>query len=74
MKKIAIKVMGTPDEPCDATLKPGTTAAEVVRSLNLHNYKLSKDSDKEPFGDDENIYPLVDDGAKLFATTHCELG
>ena len=74
MKNITIKVLGTQGEPHDVAINPGTTPVDIVRGLNLNGYKLSKDSDKEPFGDDENIYPLVEDGAKLMATTHCELG
>jgi hypothetical protein len=74
MKNIAIKVFGIEREPYDVVINPGTTPVDVVRDLNLNGYKLTKDRDKEPFGDDENIYPLVEDGAKLFATTHCELG
>ena len=75
MKDIAIKVAGTEDDPIDAQLYPGTTAAEVLGQHNLQGYLLSTGPDAHRFfGDDENLYPLVVDGDKLFATTRAVVG
>ena len=74
MKNVALKLAGTEREPLDIAVTPGTTPADVFRTLNLPDYKLSFGSEFPILGDDENIYPLVQDGVKLFATTTCELG
>ena len=75
MKEIAIKVAGTEDDPIDTQLYPGTTVREVLGQHNLQGYLLSTGPDaRRFFGDDENLYPLVVDGDKLFATTKAEVG
>jgi hypothetical protein len=75
MKTIAIKVAGTEDDPIDTTLYPGTTVEEILAQHNLQGYLLSTGPDSHRFfGDDENLYPLVVDGDKLFATTKAVVG
>jgi hypothetical protein len=41
MKRIAVKVAGNTAGPRDVMLNPGTTAAEILRELNLEGYLLS---------------------------------
>jgi len=72
MKKITIKVAGREGMPQDIGINPGTTPRDICRQLNLIDYKLSKDS--QVIDDAENIYQLVSDGDKIFATTNCEVG
>ena len=75
MKDIAIKVAGTEDDPIDTQLYPGTTVREVLGQHDLQGYLLSTGPDSHRFfGDDENLYPLVVDGDKLFATTKAVVG
>ena len=75
MKELAIKVAGTEDDPIDTTLYPGTTVGEILAQHNLQGYLLSTGPDSRRFfGDDENLYPLVVDGDKLFATTKALVG
>lgn len=72
MKRVAIKVAGSTEMPKDIGINPGTTPRDICRQLSLNDYKLSKDA--QVFDDTENIYPLVSDGDKIFATTACEVG
>jgi len=76
VKQIAVKVAGSEDrEPLDVTIKPGTTTSDVLTQLNLEGYLLSTGpNSRQFFGDDEVIYPLIEDGSKLYATTPAEVG
>jgi hypothetical protein len=40
-KRIAVKIAGSEREPLDTTIKPGTTAADILTQLNLQGYLLS---------------------------------
>ncbi len=75
MKRIAIKVAGSPREPQDAQIEPGTSAGEILRQLGLDGYLLSTGPNSDRFfGEDENVYPALVDGDKIFATTKAEVG
>ena len=75
MKRIAIKAAGSEQPPVDVELDPGTTAGEILRELGLQGYLLSTGPNSSNFfGDSENVYPKVNDGDKLFATTRAEVG
>lgn len=58
----------------NAVIKAGTTPKDIVRDLGLTGYMLSKSSTDPPFGDDENVYPQVEDGDKLYASTRADAG
>jgi len=73
MKNLAIKVAGAKGGMKDITIAPGTTAGEVLKRLALDNYVLTRGTDSAPFKSDENIYPEVEDGSKLFAITKAEV-
>jgi hypothetical protein len=75
VKRIAVKVAGSEGEPLDTTIKPGTTAADILTQLNLQGYLLSTGPDSSHFyRDDELVYPNVTDGGKLWATTPADVG
>lgn len=72
-KSLAIKVAGSPVIH-DVAIEPGTTAKDILDSLDLQGYLLSKGPNDPPFGEDEDVYPLVKDGSKLYASTIAEAG
>ncbi len=75
MKDIAVKIAGSEQPLIDRRIAPGTTAGELLSDVGLAGYLLSTGLNaKKFFGDDENIYPLVQDGDKLFATSTAEVG
>ena len=75
MKSLAVKIAGSEREPLDITIKPGTTAGEILTQLNLEGYLLSTGANsRQFFGEDEIVYPQVIDGDKLYATTPAEVG
>jgi hypothetical protein len=49
MKQIAVKVAGSEIEPLDVTIKPGTTAGEILNQLNLEGYLLSTGANSTQF-------------------------
>ena len=73
-KDLTVVVAGT-GEPKDITVEPGTTAEDVLRTLGLQGYVLCRDGSSSTFFQQkENIYPLVEDGAKLWASTDPKVG
>jgi hypothetical protein len=52
----------------DLEIGPGATAREVRNQLNLGDRYLLSQRGKEPFGEDENIYGVVAEGEKIFAS------
>jgi hypothetical protein len=74
-KRIAVKVAGSEQGLHDITLKPGTTASDILTQLNLQGYLLTTGPNSSHFyGDDELVYPNVADGDKLWATTPADVG
>jgi hypothetical protein len=73
-KRIAVVVVGT-GKIHDKSIKPGTTAGEVLASIPLDNrYWLAPNADSPFWGRDEVIYPQVQDGQKVLATPKVEVG
>ena len=73
-KDLTVLVAGT-GEPRDITIEPGTSAQDVLRQLDLDGYVLSRDGDSATFfTPTENIYPDVEDGVKLYASTDPKVG
>ena len=72
-KRIAIVIAGAQQEIKDLTIKPGTTARDILRSLQLERYVISK-GDGKIFGPHDNVYEVVGDGEKLYASTEAEVG
>jgi len=74
MKQIAV-VTAASGQQTILGIEPGTTPRDIRRQLNLdENFILTPGRGAEPFGDDENLYPLVPDGAKLYVSTPVEVG
>jgi len=69
MKKIIIAVAGTEgkNEYRDVQILPGTKPRDILGKLNLNGFQLSK-PEGGMFAFNEDIYPLVADGQKVFAT------
>jgi hypothetical protein len=75
VKEIAIKVAGSESDPIDRTIKPGTTAGEILADIGLTGYLLSTGPNSNRFfAEDENVYIQISDGDKLYATTPAEVG
>jgi hypothetical protein len=74
MKQAAVRIAGSTREPQNITIHPGTTASEILRQLGLDGYLLSAKGSEVYYGDDENVYEQVSDGALLYATTPAEVG
>ena len=72
MEKNVAVVIG--DTVHDVAIRPGTTAQDVLRQLNLSgDYVLSR-KDGLPFGTVENIYELLSDGEKTYASAKAVVG
>jgi hypothetical protein len=72
MKQIAIKVASAGREPIDRLIKPGTTTRELLADTKLEGYRLS--NDERLFSEFENLYPVIEDGGLLYATTPARVG
>ena len=73
-KRIAV-VTAESGQIRDMQILPGTTTSDVRRHLGLDSqYLLSTGRGDPPFGEDENIYERLSDGAKVFASTPVEVG
>ena len=73
-KNLAVVVAGSGGEIKDITIRPGTTARDILRDTGLEGYVLSRGASEAPFGENENVYSLVRDGDKLYASTPAEAG
>jgi hypothetical protein len=74
MKSMAVKIAGSEREPLDLTIKPGTSAADILAQLNLQGYVLSLKGSNNFFSNDEIVYSQVVDGDLLYAITRAEVG
>jgi hypothetical protein len=67
-KSISIVVVGGSEEVRDMEIAPGVTVAEVLREARLEGYQLSRQGSDRPFESGANLYDLVGDKEKLYAT------
>lgn len=58
----------------EVEIRPGSTAADVLRTLNLDGYLLSREGSAQSFAAEEVIYDAIRDGDKLRATPIAEVG
>lgn len=75
-KSIAVKFVGTSRQTQDLKILPGTTVADVLKTLNLGaGYQLSdaKQAD-HVFRSTDVIYAMVDDGAMVYASALVDAG
>jgi len=73
MKRIAVSVVAS-GQIHDLTINPGTTAREILREIGLEDYDLLRQNESHPFGLDENVYAIVQDGEKLNARAKVDVG
>jgi hypothetical protein len=71
MKRLSVKIARSEREPLDITIKPGSTAREVLAELNLEGYVLSllpnPDQFLNFFEDEEELYSKLTNGDRLCA-------
>lgn len=73
MKNLSVVVAGT-GQIKDISIKPGTKCSDIIRDLGLTGYVLSKGTGDRPFNPNDDIYPLVQEGQKLYAVTPADAG
>ena len=71
-KRITVVNAGT-GQYNDMSISPGTTAKEILETVELPEYRLSK-TGAAPFATDANVFGQVQDGEKLYAAPHAEAG
>ena len=75
MAKDLTIVVAASGETKDITIEPGTTAEDILQQTGLRGYVLSKDGDSAGFfAPKQNVYPKVEDGQKLWASTDPKVG
>lgn len=57
----------------DLSISPGTTTSDILQTIGLPNYRLSK-AGAAPLAAHENVFEKVQDGEKLYAAPHAEAG
>ncbi len=73
-KNIAVVVAGAQGQEIkDLAIKPGTTARDILKTLGLEWYAISR-RDGSIFGPRDNVYEAVENGEKLYASTAAEVG
>lgn len=73
MKQVTVSILAS-GQLLDRTIAPGTTAADLLRDVNLPSGLLSKKPDGDYFANSDSIYDKVTDGQKLFASTPASVG
>ena len=74
MKRIAV-VNAATNQVHDLTIAAGTTTKDILKQCGFpEDYVLSSGRGQEPYGADENIYAVVADGGKLWASSAVEVG
>jgi hypothetical protein len=73
-KNVAIVVAGAQgSEVRDVAIKAGSTSRDVLSTLQLDGYVLSK-ADGRLFGPGDNVFQAVEEGEKLYASTEAGVG
>lgn len=74
-KLVTVKAASSNMAPTTLTIAPGITAGEALRRLGLGpDYQLSKGTPDTVFGQDEPLYPGIQDGDLLFVTSRVDAG
>ena len=59
----------------DIQLPPGSTCSDILKTIGLpKSYLLSAGKSSDPWGADEVIYSLVEEGAKIYASQPVDVG
>jgi hypothetical protein len=69
VKKLLIVVAGTEGQKefKDIQILPGTRARDILAKLGLKGFQLAR-PEGGAFADNDDLFPLVSDGQKLFAS------
>src|ERR1700746_1137251 len=75
-KDIVVSIAGAPpgQNLRELSILPGSTAADILNTVNLPGYLLSPLGTSRFFASDENVYAAVEPGAKLVASTPPTVG
>lgn len=73
-KQIAVVVAGAQDQEVkDVTIKPGTSVRDILSTLELDRYILSR-RDGTFLNPNDDVYDKVENGEKLFASAEADVG
>lgn len=73
MKQVTVSILAS-GQLMDRTIAPGTTAADLLRDVNLPNGLLSKKPEGDYFANSDSVYDKISDGEKLFASSPASVG
>jgi hypothetical protein len=76
LKRLLVKFVGGEKEPQEVLIGPGTTTADLLRELDLNtnNFSLGRGQADDVFGADEALYPQLDDGGLVYASSQVIAG
>lgn len=74
MKNIAVVMAGSGGQIRDLTIKPGTTARDILHEVGMENGILSRGGNSAPFAATDNVYTDVENGTKLYASSEADVG
>ena len=76
MKRIAVKIAGSEQEPLNIQIAPGTSVEKILSQLGLEDYVLSllpnPDQYLSFFEDEEDVYSQLKEGDTLCAIASAE--
>ena len=76
LKRILVKFVGGTKDPQEVFIGPGTTTADLLRELKLdtNGFFVSKGTADTMFGDNENLYPQLEDGGLIYVSSRVDAG
>ena len=76
MKRFAVVVSGAPESERlkEVSVGPGTTVRDLLTELGIPDYLLGREGSGEYFAATDELFGLVDEGAKLRAVTPAKVG
>jgi hypothetical protein len=72
-KNIAVVVAGS-NQIHDLQIQPATTAGDVLEHVGMAGGMLTLGGNSNPIDSNENVYGMVQNGQKLFASVTPEVG
>jgi hypothetical protein len=76
LKRILAKFVSGDEAPQEVLIGPGTTTADLLRELkkDASNFSVSKGAADTIFGDNEVIYPQLEDGDLVYVASRLTAG
>ena len=76
LKRILVKFVGGTKAPQEVFIGPGTTAADLLRELDLdpNGFFVSRGTADTMFGGGESLYPLLEDGGLVYVSSRVDAG